>query len=73
MTLAGKVTGDNGKLIAVSGSTYVLPLAWPDEVTLRTQVYVYVAAKKNLADGVSEVCDVYLTVGADGTFVAARR
>ncbi|MBQ0031994.1 MAG: putative Ig domain-containing protein, partial [bacterium] len=71
VTLAGKVTGDNGKSITVSGTTYVLPFAWQDAACLRTQVYVYVAPKKNLADGVSEVCDVYLTTNADGKLFAA--
>ena len=72
VTLAGKVTGDNGKSVTVSGSTYVLPFAWQDAACLRTQVYVYVAAKKNLADGVSEVYDVYLTVDdASDKFAAA--
>ena len=71
VTLAGKVTDDNGKSITVSGSTYVLPFAWQDAACLRTQVYVYVAPKKNLVDGVSEVHDVYLTTNADGEFAAA--
>ena len=69
VTVSGKVTGDNGSPVSVSGSTYVLPLAWTNgDTTLVAQVYVYVAPKKNLTDGVSEVYEVLLTVGTDGKF-----
>ena len=70
VTFSGKVTGDNGSLVSVSGSTCVLPLAWVSTMTpnLLAQVCVYVAPKKNLAGGLCEVFDVLLTVGEDGKF-----
>ena len=70
VTVSGKVTGDDGSLVTVFGSTYVLPTAWQSTKTpnLLAQACVYVAPKRDLETGVSEVYDVLLSVGEDGRF-----
>ena len=73
VSFSGKVMGDNGQPVSVSGSTCVLPVAWYSTMTpnLFARVYVYVAPKKNLATGFCEVCDILLKVGASGKFDTA--
>ena len=67
VTLGGKVNG-----VKMSGTTYVMPVAWhsTQTINLLSQVPVYVAPKRN-STGFCAVYDVLLTVGADGKFTAA--
>ena len=75
VTFAGKVTDDNGKLVTVSGSTYVLPVLWTDEgyTNLFSQTCVYVPPKKNLETGFCEVYDLMLEAEESGTKIEAVR
>ncbi len=61
--------GTKSETVGAKVATYVLPTAWQRTMTpnLRAQVYVYVAPKKNLKEGVSEVCDIILSVGGSGS------
>ena len=58
--------------VKVSGTAYVLAVAWHSTMTpnLLSQVPVYVAPTRN-ATGFCEVFDVLLTVGEDDKFISA--
>ena len=68
VTVSGKVNG-----VKVSGTAYVLAVAWHSTMTpnLLPGVPVYIAPTKGLKKGFCEVSDVLLTVGEDDKFMSA--
>ena len=64
VSFSGNVAGD-AKLVAVSGTTQLLPCARGENV-LFAKALVYVAPKSGLASGFVKTCDFVIQIGEDG-------
>ena len=69
VTISGKVPGDNGTLVSVSGSSQVQPAVWSGNV-MTAYVEVFVAPKTNLAAGYFKEYEIRLTSDGNGKFVS---
>ena len=73
VTAKGVVPGDDLNPVSASAAAQVLPAAWTDvgRTNLISQTCVYVAPKKNLAEGFCKVYDLLLKAEETGTEIEA--
>jgi len=63
VTFSGKVAGDDGEPVAVSGSAQLIA-CWDEESGTNAKLVVYAAPRANLANGVAEEIELHLKKNA---------